>query len=278
VQKSQLHWSVDGSSVLYTSGDCISSVNLETKQASALTCFSGTLINSFDISRDGQQVALGLGRSDLYLFPYSQLSHLRPASLPEELASLAQCSYYSPYHLDSTLKAINWSLTDQNLALLISKSENGVMRDEINIMDFSQCSSSPTMVKEILPTYLLFTLPGYYKNPVIPGFAWSSDQLLMNSNLTEAGFGDLQLIDLQHDQSKTIAPNGSCCYRDAYLSPDGTYLFYTFQPEQGGELSLFYAPISKIGQPGSVSASLPLPSGFFASNLASLQPALRTAH
>lgn len=277
-QKSHLHWSVDGSSIIYTSDDCLKSVSLETSTPASLTCFSGSPINSFDISPDGQNIALGLGTSDLYLLPYSQIFHLRSVSLPEDLVSLAGCSYYSPYHLENTLKAINWSLTDQSLALLISKMENGVMRDEINIMDFSQCSPSPTIVKEILPTFLLFTLPGYYDQSEIQGFALNNTQLLMNSNQDEGGFGDLELIDLDQNQSQSIEPNGTCCYRDAYWSPDGSYLFYTYQPEEGGEISLQYTPISTIGQPSSEVASLALPSGFFASNLGSLQPALRTVH
>jgi hypothetical protein len=109
-KKSHLHWSTEGDSVIYTSGNCLNSVSLDTKQVLTLTCFSGTTINSFDISPDGQNAAIGLGQSDLYLLPYSQLFHLNRSSRPEDLLTLAQCSYYSPYHVQDTLKAINWSL------------------------------------------------------------------------------------------------------------------------------------------------------------------------
>ncbi len=278
-KKSHLHWSPDGLSVMYISDNCLNMVDLETIKPRTLTCFSGvTAINAFDISPDGQDIALGLAQSDLYLFPYMQLFNLRPESLPEDLLSLAQCSYYSPYHVETTIKAVNWSLTDDQLALLVSRPVDGVDRDEINIMDFSQCSPAPVLVKDILPSYFLFTMRGYYDHSVISGLSWSQDnQLLMNGHLNEGGFGDLQLYNLAQNRSQVIVPNGSCCYRDAFWSPDGTYLFYTFQPEDGGEVSLFYAPYSEINQPGG-GINVPLPAGFFASSIESLQPALRTAH
>jgi hypothetical protein len=124
--------------------------------------------------------------------------------------------------------------------MVLVQAEDGINRDKINILDFSQCSPSPVMVKEIAPSYFLFTLRGYYDHPELSGFSWNDEnQLLMNGYLNNGGFGDLQLFDLDQNQSQAIAPNGSCCYRDAYWSPDGSYLFYTFQPEEGGEVSLY---------------------------------------
>ena len=280
VMKSNLHWSPDGQSVMYTTDNCLNKVDLQSKQTLSLTCFSDlTSINAFDISPDGQDVALALAQSDLYLLPYSQLSRLRPASLPEDLISLAQCSYYAPYHLGEVIKSVNWSLTDDRLAVLLSMPADDVERDEISILDFSQCRSSPQLVKEILPTYFLFTLRGYYNHPEISSLSWNGDnQLMLNGYLNEDGFGEMQLYNLDLNQSQGIAPNGQCCYRDVHSSPDGTYLFYTFQPEAGGEISLYYAPSSELSQPSGEMTSLALPAGFITENLESLHPALRTAH
>lgn len=277
IQKSHLHWSPDGQSVIYTADNCINLVGLQTKQVLKLTCFSGvTSINAFDISPDGKNVALGLPQSDLYLLPYSQLFNLRQSSLPTDLPSLAQCSNYAPFNTGYALKAVNWSLTDALLAVLLSKPVDGINRDEISILDFSQCAASPLLVKEILPTYFLFTLRGYFDHPEIASLSWSADnQLLLNGYLNNAGFGDLQLFSLDQNQSREIAPNGSCCYRDAHWSPDGTYLFYSFQPEAGGEISLYYVPSSELNQPGAEMTSLALPAGFLVGNQESLQPALR---
>ncbi len=279
-KKSNLNWSPDGQSVLYTTDNCLNVVGLQTMQTLTLTCIAGvSSINTFNISPDGQDVALGLDESDLYLFPYSKLYNLRRDSLPDDLPSLAQCSYYAPYRTGDVLKAVNWSLGADRLAVLLSRVTDGTSRDEIQVLDFSQCNPSPQLVNEILPTHFLFTLRGYFDHPEISGLSWNADnQLLLNGYLNSSGFGDLQLYNLEQNQGQDIAPNGTCCYRDIHWSPDGTYLFYTYQPESGGEISLHYAPLSQLDQPGSPMTSLSLPAGFITSATESLQPALRTAH
>jgi serine/threonine protein kinase len=280
VKKSNPHWSPDGQSIVYTSENCINLVGLHTRQVLTLTCFTGIpSISAFDISPDGQKVALGLTQTDLYLLPYSQLFSLRKVSLPADILSHTQCSFYAPYNTKDVIKAVNWSLTDDRLAILLSTSVDGVYRDEISIMDFSQCTASPLVVTEILPTYFLFTLRGYYDHPEISGLSWNgTNQLLLNGYMNNAGFGDLQLYNLDQNQSRELAPNGSCCYRDAHWSPDGSYLLYTYQAEAGDEIGLYYTPSSELNKTSSSMASLSLPTGFLTSGLESIQPALRTAH
>ena len=226
-KKSNLHWTPDGQSVIYTSGNCINLVGLQTREVLNLTCFTDvSSISAFDISPDGQQVALGLEGSNLYLLPYTQLFNLRQQSLSTDIQSIAQCSYYAPYDTGEVLKAAAWSLTNDRLAMLLSTLVDGTYRDEVSILDFNQCAASPQLVKDILPTHFLFTLRGYFDHPEITSLSWNgNDQLLLNGYVKE-GFGDLQLYNLAMDQSQELAPNGSCCYRDAHWSPDGTYLFY----------------------------------------------------
>ncbi len=280
-KKSNLHWTPDGQSVIYISDNCINLVGLQTQEVLTLTCFTGVptpTISAFDISPDGQQVALGLEGSKLYLLPYSQLFSLRQESLPADLQSIARCSYYAPYSTGEVLKAAVWSLANNRLAMLLSTLVDGIYRDEVSVLDFNQCSASPLVVKDILPTHFLFTLRNYYDHPEITSLSWNgNDQLLLNGYVKE-GFGDLQLYNLAIDQSQELAPNGSCCYRDAHWSPDGTYLLYTYQPEPGGEVSMFYAPATSLSQPAETMASLALPAGFLTGSQESLQPALRAVH
>ncbi len=278
--KSNLHWSPDGQSVIYTSLNCIDLVGLQTRQVVNLTCFTGVPpITAFDISPDGKQVALGLGETKLYLLPYAQLFSLRQSSSPGDILSLTQCSYYAPYNTGDILKAVTWSLTNSRLAMLLSTLIDGTYRDEVSILDFNQCKAVPPLVKEILPTYLLFSLRGYFDYPEISSLSWDNhDQLLINGYVNNEGFGDLQLYDLDQNQGQPLTPNGDCCYRDAHWSPDGTYLFYSFQADTGGEISLFYTPASKLSQSSGSMASLALPPDFLTGSVEPLQPALRTAH
>ena len=54
--------------------------------------------------------------------------------------------------------------------------------------------------------------------------------------------------------------------------------FITYQPESGGDVSMFYTPTSSLSQPGETMASLALPAGFLTGSQESLQPALRAYH
>jgi hypothetical protein len=280
VKKSHLHWSPDGQSVIYTTTNCINLVGLQTFQEITLTCFTGVpSITAFDISPDGSMVALGLAETSLYLLPYAQLFSLRQTSLPDEILPLAQCSYYAPYNTGHALKAVNWSHTNNRLALLQTALIDGSYRDQVNILDFTQCTATPLLVKEILPTYFLFTLRGYFDHPEISSLSWNgNDQLLFTGYINNEGFGDLQLYDLNQNQGQALTPNGDCCYRDAHWSPDGSYLLYSYQSGVDGEVSLFYTPASKLSQPDRSMASLALPAGFLTGNMESLQPALRAVH
>ncbi|HSB65007.1 MAG TPA: protein kinase, partial [Anaerolineales bacterium] len=250
-KKANLRWSPDGQSIIYTSTNCLNQVGVLTAQVLTITCFRNVpSITTFDISPDGQQVALGLAGSDVYLLPYSQLYNLPQSSDTSDLLPLAQCSYFAPYHTRETLKGLNWSLVDNRLALLLSTLVNGILRDEVSVLDFSQCTASPQLVKEISPTYFLFTLSSYFDHPVISSLSWNkSDQILLNSHVNEDGFGNMQLLNLKENQSTALTPNGPCCYRDAHWSPDGNYLFYAYQPQAGGDISLYYTPSTELSQP-----------------------------
>ncbi len=278
-KKSNLHWSPDGQSVIYTIQNCINLVGLQTRQVLNITCFTGVpAITTFDISSDGQQVALGLAETSLYMLPYAQLFSLRQASSPEDILSLAQCSYYAPYNTSEELKAVSWSLTNSHLAMLLSTLIDGIYHDEVSILDFNQCTAVPPLVGEILPTYFLFTLRGYFDYPQISSLSWDgNNQLLINGYVNNEGFGDLQLYNLDQNQAQQLTPNGDCCYRDAHWSPDGTFLFYSFQANAGGEVSLFYTPKSKLDQSGESLASLALPADFLTGSVEFIQPTLRKA-
>ncbi len=276
--KANLHWSPDGQSVFFTSGSCINLVGLQTQKILTPTCFSESpSISAFDISPDGQQVALGLENDSLYLLPYSQLFNLPAASVPKDLQSLAHCPDFAPYNAGDTLKLVNWSQDNDRLAMLLSTLVDGLARDEVTVLDINQCTASPLVVKEILPTHFLFTLRGYYDHPEITSLSWNGDDQLLLNGIVNGGFGDLQLYNLAQDQSTQLEPNGTCCYRDARWSPDGSYLFYSYQPSPGDAIALYYVPANGLDQPRTL-ASLALPADFLNGSAGSLEAALRSVH
>lgn len=278
-QKANLHWTPDGQSVIYTSGSCIKLVGLQTREVLTLTCFEGVpAINAFDLSPDGQQVALGLDQTNLYLLPYALLFNLPQESQLGNVQALASCANFAPYKTGDVLKSVSWSLAENHLALLLSTLVDGIYRDQVNVLDFNQCTSEPPTLKAIFPTHFLFTLSGYFDHPEITSLSLNNRGELLLNGFLNGGFGSLQLYDLQQGNSQPLTPNGDCCYRDAHWSPDGSYLFYSYQSEPGGEVSLFYIPTTMLSEPPSALASLALPAGFLEGSLGSLQPALRAIH
>jgi hypothetical protein len=277
--KSNLHWTPDGQSVIYTSGTCINLVGLQTREVLSLTCFPAvTAINAFDLSPDGQQVALGLDGTNLYLLPYARLFNLPQDSQPANVQALASCASFAPFTTGDVIKSVSWSLAGNQLAMLLSALVDGISRDQVSVLDFNQCTPDPPTIKDLLPTHFLFTLRGYFDHSELTSISLNNrGQLLLNGS-AESGFGDLQLYNLDQDQSQPLTPNGDCCYRDAHWSPDGSYLFYSYQAEPGGEISLYYIPATRLGEPASSTTSLALPAGFLKGSQASLQPALRTVH
>jgi serine/threonine protein kinase len=236
VKKSNLRWTPDGQSVSYTSANCLYLVGLQTKQVLTLACFSGVAsIDAFDISPNGQNIALVLDQSDLYIFPYSQLFRLQPASRPEDLSSLSLCPYHAPFHLSDGIKAVHWSANNDRLAVLFSKPIAGTDRDEINILDFSQCEPTPLLEKEILSTYFLFSLRGYYDHPEIPGFSWNgNDRLLLNGYQNNAGFGDLLLYNLDQNQGQSITRKDHAAIA---IQLESRWLLYLLRPSAGSRRS-----------------------------------------
>jgi serine/threonine protein kinase len=277
--KSNLNWTPDGQSVIYTAGNCIKLVGLQTQEVITKTCIdSSDPIKAFDISPASQLVALGLGQTSLYLLPYAQLFSLPGHSQPTDIQSIASCTYFSPYDTGNELKTVSWSMAGDRLAMLLSTPVDGVPRDEVSIVDFSQCTAEPARIKEILPTHFLFTLRDYFNHPEISSVSWNAEDQLILNGYVNGGFGDLQLYNLDQDASQTLTPNGDCCYRDARWSPDGSYVLYTYQPEAGGEVSLYYVPAEALNQPGENLASKASPVVIFTGSQGSVQPALRSVH
>jgi Tol biopolymer transport system component len=64
------------------------------------------------------------------------------------------------------------------------------------------------------------------------------------------------------DETRFNPVNGSCCYRSATFSPDGTYILFAYQNiglGSGSKTQLYYVPL----EGGETIAPFRLPLGFF---------------
>jgi hypothetical protein len=112
----------------------------------------------------------------------------------------------------------------------------------------------------------------------IASFDWDGDHLfLLNDSIRNDGFGNLYLYDSKTHVGEKINPvNGLCCYRDARLSPDKSYIFFAFQRSDSTEIQLYYVPYGDW-EDGNEWIPIPIPDLLFTTPREKPQPALRPA-
>ena len=280
--KSYLQWSPDGSSVIYVSKKCVKMVNYETKALDVVACFnSSEFLEGFSISPSGKLVAISTDRM-LYILPFN-LDVLKTITNRNQLIPLSVCTN-APYS-NIAYKEVQWSTDEKNVAVSFLSAQGGRHVDLIRLMKIDNCPVTPPRLDEFPATR--FTMSGYTENPWISSFTWNGDDLfVLNSQLRNDGFGYLyiynstkkilQKIDPRADY---VSPVGSCCYRDARFSPDGSYLAFAFQDINLGDqnlIQLYYIPFGEIGT-GFNLEPLPIPEYFWQSRTEKVWPALRPA-
>jgi len=219
----------------------------------------------------------------LYVVPFN-LDVLRTISNRNQLIPLVICANSMPYS-NIAYKEVHWSRDEKSVAVSFLGAEGGRHIDLIRIMKIDNCPITPPRLDEFPATR--FTMNGYNDNPWISSFTWNGDDLfVLNSQLRNEGFGYLYIYNspkmiLQKTDPNTnyISPAGSCCYRDARFSPDGSYLAFAYQDITLGDknlIQLYYIPFGELGT-GLKINPLPIPSYFWQSRTEKLWPALRYA-
>ena len=114
----------------------------------------------------------------------------------------------------------------------------------------------------------------------MPDFDWDGiDQFVFNTARRNNGWGEMYIYNWRTHKGVQQLPVGGCCYRDARFSPDGTYLFFTFQDLALGpeaKTALYYVPVGELGA-GAKFSPIQLPEGFFKDPKEGSQAALRLA-
>ena len=279
IEKSSLHWSPDGSSLLFISGQCIKILDFDTSPARDIACFTaGQELHAFQISPDGNRAAISLDY-ELYVVPFdpTQLSQVRNDT---DLARLGSCASLSPYkHRQSMVrvKKVYWSDDGRRLAILRQGFEDNEKVELIHLLDISRCISPFPRLDEFPATRI--EMEYYAQTPVLQDFAWDGKDLFALTDFRRNdGFGDLWIYsNLLHTGFKANPIGGKCCYRDPVFSPDGKYLAFVFQDASlaaSEDAAIYLIPYAALDT-SLVFPPLALPGDFFTAPRAKPQPALR---
>ncbi len=242
--KSNLQWMPDGKSLVYTSGQCVYEMDLETSETSRIVCFSlqGTddFFEGFRISPDGKLVAITISRA-LYIVPFDR-DKLTGSISRNDLVSTDDFCKYSYY----AVKDIRWSTDMEKVAALIVDTQAGG-NEQVYLLDIDipKCKTVGAVGIDRFP-FRRFDFNG----SSIPSFDWNGGKLfLVNDTQRNDGFGNLYLYDSETQTGTKINPiGGVCCYRDARFSPDGSHILFAFQRYDSTRIQLYYIPFDEIGK------------------------------
>jgi serine/threonine-protein kinase len=275
--KSGLHWLADGKTLVYIAVDskCAQALDIESGVVETIVCFDKvTYFDSFEVSPDGQQVAISVDRQ-LFVVPFDR-TVLTGTLTRNDLVAMAGCVDYDRIPIQWTL----WSPDTKRLAVLFLLPNGTRLADTIRVMDISNCKADPLRLDEFPADR--FTPEGYSDTLAIPSYDWDGGKrFVFNTFKRNEGFGELYYYETGMTEAEKINPiDGSCCYRDARFSPDGKYLLFMFQDFRKGEASetqMYYILFDQIGSGGPFTP-LPLPPRFFSNPREKPIPVLRPAH
>jgi len=258
--KKYLRWLPDGQGLSYISGRCIYTVSLA-GESQLIVCYNNSqTLDSFEVSPDGQRVALSLD-VQLYILPFD-LERLSQANNHPRLAAMADCKELAPYQRNAVYQT-RWSADGKEMALVImGVIGEGRRGDIVQIVPMDLCIPNPRISINFPPPF--FTFREYQRDGKLYGLTWDGEDLFaFNGNTRNDGFGDLHLFNRQAiKETLLVNPiDNSCCYRDPQFSPDGTYLLFAFQDIRDadkGVTRLYYIPYGTIGT-GARYEPLPIP-------------------
>jgi serine/threonine protein kinase len=260
--KFDLQWLPGGTELLYGEGKCVYKVNVEESQPlpESLACFNVEHFDGFRVSPDGRNIAISIERR-LIVMPFD-LELLSTAKTVFELQSSQRiCIDY----IDVAVKGAQWSADGREIAVLYQSAVGQRLGDTVRIMsvDLLRCRAVDPLVLDEFPGKH-FIPEGYAALPVLPSHAWDGNEhFLYNTFIRNGGYGELYLYDMSSSDTQLLDPvNGSCCYRSAVFSPDGTHILFAFQDIRRGsesETDLYYLPLDGSGR----LSPLRVPLGFF---------------
>ena len=277
IPKFDLQWLPDSSEILYREGKCMFNVDSEVgePEPEKIGCLIDDDFVGFRVSPDGEDIAISV-KDRLLILPFD-LELLASAKSADELQKSGNiCIDYS----DVTAEGALWSSDGKSLAVLYQGpvgSNLNRLGDTVRVIevDLTRCEAvDPLLIDEFPGRH--FTPEGYASEPVLPSYHWDgNERFVFNTYIRNDGYGELYLYDMFSAAARRLNPvNGSCCYRGATFSPDGTYILFAFQDIGEGfesKTRLYYIPLD--GSEAILPFNLPL--GFFTNPRENILFALR---
>jgi serine/threonine-protein kinase len=274
-----LQWTPNGQAITYISGKCVEMVNVDTKKQESIFCASwANSLDAFEISPDGQYVAISLSNG-LFILYYDEIN-LSQITRPEQLDGKATCVSYK----QNKTKSVRWATDNSHIATVVNTTDStGRQVELVRLLRFNGCGQSLTSV---------FEIPGkrdeineYEAKPSITSFGFDgSTNIFLNVDRLN-GFGQVygyKTTTRTPDELYLLGIDPQlgtrCCFRDYRWSPDGGYLLFTFQDYNVGKgMSFYYVKFGSLGT-GETYTPLPLPADL-ANSLSDqrLEPVLRKA-
>ena len=281
--KNDLQWLADGNTILFLSGKTVKYYDISTDTVDTLTTFpSEVSVDAFQVSHDNKQVMIALSQ-EIYVVPFD-IPVLKTITNRGQLARMADACLVD--HTPKTpavsrVREARWSVDDKLVAWLFKGNDTNnpnVLAEQVSVFDITACKPELIRLKDNFPGTRFN--PVGYQNRELPDFDWDGlDQFTLNTNRRNNGWGELYIYNSRTHKGVQQLPAGSCCYRDARWSPDGTYLLFEFQDLSVGPdapTKLYYVAVGELGT-GANFQPLPLPDGFFKNPKEGVQAALRPA-
>ncbi|MCK7483345.1 MAG: hypothetical protein M0C28_44590 [Candidatus Moduliflexus flocculans] len=138
-------------------------------------------------------------------------------------------------YADVTVKSAQWSSDGRGLAILYQGAVGNLNRlgDAVRILevDLVRCEAVDPLVIDEFPGDR-FIPDGLCRGtcPAFLSLGWGRALRVQHVHPQRRVIGELYLYDISTAQEERINPvRGTCCYRGATFSPDGTYILFAFQ-------------------------------------------------
>jgi Tol biopolymer transport system component len=279
--KTDLQWLPDGETIVFISGKTIKYYNIITDTVDTLASFpSEASVTAFQVSHDGKLVMLAMS-NEIFVVPFG-LDTLKGLTNRSQVSKIKGACILPTPKTPAALrvKDARWALDDKLVAWLFKGNDANnpaLQAEQVSVYDITGCRPEIIDLKDNFPG-TRFT-PAGYSNREMPDFDWDGvEQFVFNVNRRNNGWGELYIYNWKTHKPTPIFP-GSCCYRDARFSPDGTYVLYEFQDQGAGPTAqtiLYYVPVGELNT-GANFIPFDFPKGFFPDPKEGTQAALRPA-